>query len=63
MTTYTKSALTTDQHIEQWQQRGLQVPDHEKARHYLNVISYYRLSAYSLPFQLGINCPISIRML
>lgn len=53
MTTYTKSALTTDQHIEQWQQRGLQVPDHEKARHYLNVISYYRLSAYSLPFQIG----------
>jgi len=53
MTEYTKLALTTDQHIVQWQQRGLQVSDTERARRYLNVISYYRLSAYTLPFQIG----------
>jgi len=51
MTVYDKPVLTSLQHIELWQQRGLQVPEIERACHYLDVISYYRLSAYSIPFQ------------
>lgn len=53
MTTYNKPVLTTAQHIAQWKERGLAVPDTAKAEHYLNVISYYRLSAYTFPFQKG----------
>jgi len=53
MTEYLKQAFSHEQHIEQWQTRGLLVPDHEKASHYLGVINYYRLSAYTLPFQVG----------
>ena len=53
MTVYDKPVLTSCQHIEQWQARGLQVPDLGRACHYLEVISYYRFSAYSVPFQHG----------
>ena len=53
MTVYDKPVLSARQHIEQWQARGLRVPDLDKACHYLDVISYYRFSAYSLPFQHG----------
>ena len=53
MSKFTKPALTSAQHVAQWQQRGLVVPDQVKAIHYLDVISYYRLSAYTLPFQNG----------
>ena len=42
----------TDQ-LAQWQQRGLAVADKSRAEHYLTVLGYYRLSAYSLPFQVG----------
>lgn len=53
MTAYNKPVLSSRQHIEQWQARGLGVPDADKACHYLDAISYYRLSAYSLPLQQG----------
>jgi abortive infection bacteriophage resistance protein len=53
MTAYNKPALTSAEHIRQWQDRGLAVPDPQRAERYLSVISYYRLSAYSLPFQVG----------
>ncbi len=53
MTTYNKPVLTTAQHIAQWKKRGLAVPDMARAEHYLNVVSYYRLSAYTFPFQKG----------
>ena len=48
MTKYYKTAFSHEQHIEHWQERGLVI----KAIHYLSVINYYRLSAYTLPFQL-----------
>lgn len=51
MTKYLKTAFTADQHIEQWQQRGMNIVDHETAKRYMNVISYYRLSAYTQHFQ------------
>ena len=53
MNSFTKPSLTIDQQIDQWVNRGLNVPDRPKAEHYLSVISYYRLSAYTLPFQNG----------
>ena len=52
MTTFTKPFLSPAQHISQWRKRGLAVPDTARATRYLTVISYYRLSAYTLPFQL-----------
>ena len=53
MTRFTKPALTIGQQIGQWRERGLDIPDQQRTEHYLAVISYYRLSAYSLPFQHG----------
>lgn len=55
MIRFTKQALTIQEQVEQWVGRGLEVPNRTKAEHFLSVISYYRLSAYSLPFQLGSN--------
>lgn len=48
---YTKPALTIEQQIAQLRQRGMQISDEAKAKHYLGYISYYRLSAYWLPFE------------
>jgi len=36
--------------------RGVDIPDYDKATHYLKYISYYRLRAYWLPFE--VNCGI-----
>lgn len=49
---YKKPPLTYQQQLELWKSRGLIVNDEPKAIHYLANISYYRLSAYALPFQL-----------
>ena len=53
MTTFTKPVFTAAQHIAQWEERGLSIRNKEKVEHYLSVISYYRLSAYTLPFEKG----------
>ena len=53
MTNFRKPPLSIQQHIDQWISRGLAVPDPARAERYLSVISYYRLSAYTLPFQVG----------
>lgn len=53
MIAFTKPALSTDQQLDQWQARGLLIPDVSRARHYLERISYYRLSAYAIPYYLG----------
>ena len=52
MRTYTKPALTIDQQIDLLEKRGLLIPDHERAHRHLSNISYYRLSAYMLPYRL-----------
>lgn len=49
---YVKPPLTFDDQVKLLMQRGLLIPDREKAIHYLSNISYYRLSAYMLPFQI-----------
>lgn len=50
MKCYDKPALSNGDHIQQWQQRGMLIPDEARARRYLSHISYYRLSAYTIPF-------------
>lgn len=50
MTHYSKPAFSTAQHLHQWQQRGLHIPDIARAERYLSHISYYRLSAYAIPY-------------
>lgn len=51
MEIYNKPALTYKQQITLLESRGLIVDNHNKAEVYLKEISYYRLSAYALPFQ------------
>lgn len=53
MTVFDKLPLSISEHINQWEKRGLSIPDRDRAERYFSVISYYRLSAYSLPFQTG----------
>ncbi len=48
---YTKKPLTFKQQLQQLKDRNLIVNNEEKALHYLSQISYYRLSAYFLPYQ------------
>jgi len=48
---YTKPPLTYAQQIALLQNRGLVIDNIQRAEKYLNQISYYRLSAYALPYQ------------
>jgi len=48
---FNKQPLTYSQQVDLWEQRGLTFPDKAKAEFYFQNISYYRLSAYALPFQ------------
>lgn len=48
---YTKQHLTFKKQVELLMSRGLIVKDREAAEKALSSISYYRFSAYSLPFQ------------
>ena len=48
---YHKIPTTYDEQIALLRNRGLNIPDESKALRYLQQISYYRLSAYFLPYQ------------
>lgn len=48
---YNKPPLTYQEQVALWNKRGLKAPDTHRAIRYLNHISYYRLSAYAIPFQ------------
>jgi abortive infection bacteriophage resistance protein len=48
---YNKPPLSFEEQLELLISRGLQVPDKAKALNYLKEISYFRLSAYFLPYQ------------
>lgn len=50
---YQKTPLTYDQQLKRLQQRGLAINDPKSALNYLRHISYYRLSAYYVPFKTG----------
>ncbi len=47
----TKNPLTLNEQLEKLKSRGLTINDHNKAKYYLSNISYYRLRAYTYPFQ------------
>lgn len=49
---FKKPPFTHQEQVNLWKDRGLTVADEPRAIHYLTNISYYRLSAYALPFQL-----------
>lgn len=51
MQTYTKPALTYEQQIGLLQNRGLVIDNVDRAKRHLSNVSYYRLSAYMLPFK------------
>ncbi|HFD0507466.1 Abi family protein [Vibrio cholerae] len=51
MATFTKTAKTLDEQIALLQERGLTIRDPERAKCYLEVISFFRLSSYMRPFQ------------
>ncbi len=48
---YTKKPLTVDEQIDRLEKRGLNFSDRKLAKNYLQNISYYRLRAYTYPFQ------------
>ena len=48
---YNKTPLTINEQITRLERRGLVFSDKELAANYLNSISYYRLRAYTYPFQ------------
>ena len=50
---YDKPALSLDALVERLSERGLEIPDHERASRYLRHIGYFRLSPYTIPFQQG----------
>lgn len=48
---FSKPATTIDEQIQILRDRGMDVHDLARARHYLSHINYYRLTAYWLPFE------------
>lgn len=48
---YTKPPLSFEQQVDLLVQRGMTIPDRNRAQHYLAHINYYRLRAYWLPFE------------
>lgn len=48
---YKKEPTTVIEQIKKMQSRGLTIGDTALAAHYLSNISYYRLRAYTFPFQ------------
>lgn len=50
---YDKPPLSLDELVGRLSDRGLEIPDPDRARRYLRHIGYYRLSPYTIPFQQG----------
>lgn len=50
---YHKPPLSIEDQINLLMQRGMSIPDRDRARHYLTHINYYRLRAYWLPFEVN----------
>ncbi len=55
MTSFTKPAVTVERQLEILQQRGLSVRQPERAKRFLEVVSFFRLSIYMRPFQVPGN--------
>ncbi len=48
---FNKPAKSNQELVQQWKARGLVISDEARAERYLEHISYYRFSAYTIPFQ------------
>lgn len=48
---YTKTPISVEEQIEKLEKRGLNFSDKKSASEYLENISYYRLRAFTYPFQ------------
>lgn len=48
---FTKPATSFEQQIQILEARGMNIPDHDRAHHYLAHLNYYRIGAYWLPFE------------
>ncbi|MDO4997341.1 MAG: Abi family protein [Neisseria sp.] len=55
MAEFLKPAKSNVDLLTEWENRGLQIPDLVRAERYLDFIGYYRLSAYTIPFQTTTN--------
>lgn len=51
MRTFDKAAIPVDAQLDLLAKRGLSIQDRERAKKFLEVVSYFRLSAYMRPFQ------------
>lgn len=51
--TYNKPALALDDLVDRFADRGLGIPDRDRATRYLRHLGYYRLSPYTIPFQVA----------
>lgn len=51
MERYTKPALTFEEQITLLKDRGLKIDDEQRTKRHLSNVSYYRISAYMLPFK------------
>ena len=60
MVQFTKQAKSNQEHLQIWQDRGLIIPDLARADRYLSFIGYYRLSAYTIPFQQIVTTPSTV---
>lgn len=60
MVQFTKQAKSNQEHLQTWQDRGLIIPDLARADRYLSFIGYYRLSAYTIPFQQIVTTPSTV---
>lgn len=60
MVQFTKQAKSNQEHLQTWQDRGLIIPDLVRADRYLSFIGYYRLSAYTIPFQQIVTTPSTV---
>lgn len=52
MNSFAKPSISVDEQIALLQNRGLNIQEPQRAKNYLEVISFFRLSAYMRPFQL-----------
>lgn len=57
MRTFEKPALTVEQQLQRLIDRGLEVTQPDRACHFLQVVSYFRLSAYMRPFESAEQLP------
>jgi abortive infection bacteriophage resistance protein len=55
MTSFTKPAVTVEQQLEILERRGLSVRQPARAKRFLEVVSFFRLSIYMRPFQIPGN--------